>query len=84
MRGVYVTGDLPLKVGERIEVTLTMPEEVAGKPVRDWRCHGRVIHRTASPGGEPGAGIEFLYYEILRKPSPSMPNDSRLSYTLPI
>ena len=39
-RGVYFSTDLPLDIGARVEMFLTMPVEIAGKDSRLWRCTG--------------------------------------------
>ncbi len=70
-RGVYFATDFPFLVGERVEVSLKMPKEVAEAPERDWVCHGRVVRTDRSnPEGKAGVAVEFLYYEILRRSSP--------------
>ena len=70
-RGVYFSTSFPFRIGERVEILLTMPEEVIGKPVREWRCHGRIVRtqKEAQSTALIGVGAEFLYYEILSKPS---------------
>lgn len=75
-RGVYFASNFPFQVGERVEVLLTMPEEVIGQPVRDWHCHGRIVRtqHEEEPTAPIGVGVEFLYYEVLRKPNPSSSN----------
>jgi hypothetical protein len=64
-RGVYVASGFPYQIGERVEVTLTMPEQVAGVPGKKWLCHGRVVHTRSKKGTSSGAGVAFLYYEIV-------------------
>ena len=81
-RGVYLESAFPYKVGERIEVTLEMPEAVGGSPPRKWTCHGRIVHTQAAAGSPAGAGIEFLYYEVSRAASPR--RDFDLQYDLPL
>ena len=73
-RGVFFATNFPFQIGERVEVLLTMPEEVAGRPSRDWRCHGRVVRTEQSRDICTGVGVEFLYYEILRRAAESVAN----------
>ena len=49
-----------------VQVTLTMPEELAGKHSPEWCCQGRVVHidSTDSPQKEPRIGVELQYYEV--------------------
>jgi hypothetical protein len=68
-RGVYFDSNFPFQIGERVEVMLTMPEEIAGRPSRAWRCHGRVVRADIGPAIGTGVSVEFLYYEILRRPT---------------
>jgi hypothetical protein len=65
-RGVSFLSDLPLRVGMPVQVTLTMPEEVAGKPSPEWCCQGRVVHIDSadSPQEKPRIGVELQYYEV--------------------
>ena len=71
-RGVYFSTDLPVKVGARIEILLKMPETIVGRPVREWRCHARVVRVVPLPAPQEatGVGVEFIYYEVLRNRVP--------------
>lgn len=67
-RGVYFATDLPVKLGTRMEILMEMPEVIVGRPVREWRCHARVV-RIDVPNeahNSTGVGVEFIYYEVLR------------------
>ena len=68
-RGVYFSTDLPLKIGARVEMFLTMPVEIAGKDPRLWRCTGRVVRLQPRSPSQPkaGNGVEIHYYEVLDK-----------------
>ena len=68
-RGIYLDSSFPYEIGERVEIILEMPEAVAGRPVREWTCHGRIVHTRAAAGSRSGAGVEFFYYEIARASS---------------
>lgn len=75
-RGVYFSTDFPFLVGERVEVSLKMPQEVAEAPERQWVCHGRVVRTDRSTDqANAGVAVEFLYYEILRRGSDGDPSD---------
>lgn len=71
-RGFYFETDLPLKVGTPVQVTLRMPEEIAGRVLPEWRCHGRVVHvdTVGVPPGESRVGVEIQYYEVLKDAAP--------------
>lgn len=66
-RGLYFATRLPLKVGTPVQVTLRMPEEIAGRVLPEWRCHGRVVHVDTDdvPPGESRIGVEIQYYEVV-------------------
>ena len=55
-RGVYFSTDLPLDIGARVEMFLTMPVEIAGKHSRLWRCTGRVVRKQLCTPAHPKAG----------------------------
>lgn len=75
-RGVYFSTDYPFLVGERVEVSLKMPQEVADAPERDWVCHGRVVRTDHNKdAAHVGVAVEFLYYEILRTGSHTEPTN---------
>ena len=67
-RGVYFATHLPVKIGTRMEILMTMPEVIVGRPVREWRCHARVVRIDApiQVQNASGVGVEFIYYEVLR------------------
>jgi Tfp pilus assembly protein PilZ len=71
-RGLYFSTDLPVKVGSRMEILLKMPEAIVGRPVREWRCHARVVRVVPLPAPQEamGVGVEFIYYEVLRNRAP--------------
>lgn len=73
-RGFYFTTDIPFEVGTPVQVTLRMPEEIAGRPLPEWRCQGRVVHvdPDAAVPGTSHVGVEIQYYEVLKeKPAAS-------------
>jgi hypothetical protein len=64
-RGIYFTTSFPLKVGMPVEVSLRMPQELAGKTSSDVRCVARVVHVHADSrlGGKVGVGLHIERYE---------------------
>jgi hypothetical protein len=64
-RGMYFMTHIPLKVGTPVEVSLRMPQELAGKMSSDVKCVARVVHVTPSltPGGMLGIGLHIERYE---------------------
>lgn len=69
-RGIYFATNLPLREGTPVQVIFEMPEEVAHRPVSEWRCTGHVVH--VQPGctsqEEICAGVAFDCYEVLPLP----------------
>ena len=64
-RGVYFLTNVPLKIGTPVEVSLRMPQAIAGKATSDVRCLARVVHvkPTSAPGGRLGIGLHIERYE---------------------
>jgi hypothetical protein len=64
-RGLFFSTSVPLKVGTPVEVSLRMPQEVAGRVASDVRCVARVVHvkPSAAPGGVAGIGLHIERYE---------------------
>jgi len=65
-RGMYFTTSFPLKVGMPLEVSLRMPQELAGrKSPNDVKCVARVVHVRANSllGGKAGVGLHIERYE---------------------
>ena len=56
-RGIYFLTTFPLKVGTPVEVSLRMPQGLAGKTSSDVRCVARVVHVHANShlGGKVGS-----------------------------
>ena len=52
-RAQYVLSNVPLNIGTPVEVSLRMPQELAGQEATDVQCVARVVHvRSGSgPGG---------------------------------
>jgi PilZ domain len=66
-RGVYFATSMPLCEGTPVEMHFSMPEEISGKPKKEWKCVGRVVHVDVEglPGGSYGVGVQFDYYELV-------------------
>ncbi len=62
-RGMYFLTTVPLKVGTPVEVSLRMPQELAGKMSSDVKCVARVVHVRPSAGGKAGIGLHVERYE---------------------
>ena len=84
-RGVYFSTDLPLDIGARVEMFLTMPTEIAGKDSRLWRCTGRVVRLQPGSVAHPkaGNGVEIHYYEVLEKARSAGANSRSKYFSLP-
>ena len=68
-RGIYFTTSFPLKVGMPVEVSLRMPQELAGKTSSDVRCMARVVHMAPVHAnsvleGKVGVGLHIERYEV--------------------
>jgi hypothetical protein len=63
IRGTYFASEEKFHVGEKINVTLRMPEVVVSGQ-RTERCFtGRVTHvDKLGTGGKNGVGVHFLYF----------------------
>jgi hypothetical protein len=64
-RGIYFTTAVPLKVGMPLEVSLRMPQELAGMISSDVKCIARVVHIHSSSlmSGKVGIGLHIERYE---------------------
>jgi PilZ domain len=64
-RGIYFETDALLKVGMPLEVSLRMPQELAGKSSSDVKCVARVVHvrPNLQAGGRSGIGLHIERYE---------------------
>lgn len=65
--GLYFSSEVPFKVGTQVEILLRMPEEVVGKPSREWLCRGRVARVQEYLSGDYiGVGVQFYFYDIVK------------------
>jgi PilZ domain len=64
-RGLFFLTNVALKVGTPVEVSLRLPQEVAGKVASDVRCVARVVHvrPNSGSGGMLGIGLHIERYE---------------------
>jgi hypothetical protein len=64
-RGLLFATAIPLQVGTPLEVSLKMPQELAGAVSNDVRCVARVVHVQPSAffGGKAGVGVHIERYE---------------------
>jgi hypothetical protein len=68
-RGIFFAMDSPLKVGTALEVSLRMPQELAGPTVSDVKCVARVVRIQPNSflGGKAGIGLHIERYEAATK-----------------
>ncbi len=66
-RGILFATALPLKVGTPLEVSLKMPQELAGQSSSDVKCVARVVHvqPNAFLEGKAGVGLHIERYEAV-------------------
>jgi hypothetical protein len=64
-RGAFFFTQLPLEVGDEVELTLIMPSEIAMAENARVRCSGRVIRTAASATGGRGVAVALAGYEFL-------------------
>ena len=76
-RGIYFTTAIPLKVGTPLEVSLRMPQELAGKSSSDVRCVARVVHVRAN--SMLGGKAEWACTSSDTKPRPRRRSAGRVS-----
>jgi hypothetical protein len=64
-RGVFFWTRVPLHVGTAVELSLRMPQELAGKISADVKCVARVVHvqKALGLGGKSGIGLHIERYE---------------------
>lgn len=64
-RGLLFATVIPLQVGTPLEVSLKMPQELAGTVSNDVRCVARVVHVQPSAffGGKAAIGVHIERYE---------------------
>jgi PilZ domain-containing protein len=64
-RGIFFATNVPLNVGTPLEVSLKMPQELAGESTADVRCVARVVHVQPDSllGGKAGIGLHIERYE---------------------
>ena len=68
-RGIFFATDFPLTIGTVLEVSLRMPQELAGQTASDVNCVARVVHvqRNSLLGGMAGIGLRIERYEAATK-----------------
>jgi PilZ domain len=64
-RGILFATTFPLQVGTPLEVSLEMPQELAGQTSSDVKCVARVVHiqPDAFFGGRAGIGLHIEKYK---------------------
>jgi hypothetical protein len=68
-RGIFFATDFPFEVGTVLDVSLKMPQELAGQPASDVKCVARVVHVQPNSflGGMAGIGLRIERYEAATK-----------------
>lgn len=65
-RGIFLFADVPLSVGDAVEITLTMPAEIFSGEATRVRGHGRVLRALPSENTQRvGAAVLLERYEYL-------------------
>lgn len=68
--GTYFAAEGTFDVGEKIEVSLRMPDAVVAGQKTEWCFTGRVAHvDQLGKNGKIGVGVHFLYYTAGARPS---------------
>ncbi|HKV04212.1 MAG TPA: PilZ domain-containing protein [Candidatus Acidoferrales bacterium] len=64
-RGMYFTSREKLRVGQPLEIYITLPRELTGRSPERVRCSARVVHvdETADPRGMRGIGATVERFE---------------------
>ncbi len=69
-RGAMVWTDLPLQVGEFVDMTLVMPSEITLADDMSVCCRARVVRREQVDGGKPAVAVHIEHYEFLYREVP--------------
>lgn len=82
-RGLYFPTKFPFLLGERVDVLLTMPAQVTGRPARDWVCHGRIVRTERDDAaGTAAIAVEFLYHEFMRNKTRRSASEGRYGWSV--
>lgn len=67
-RGLYFASGTRFNAGERLELVLTMPEDIVGRKNSNWLCVGQVVrtHALDSSSLALGVAVEFEPYQPVR------------------
>lgn len=86
INGLYFITQLPLLVGEAIEVLVAIPRRITGEKARKRRFTARITHVESQcmPQGCSGVGVHLLYYvQSLAKNSRLIPPGSLIPHQGP-
>ncbi|MGA3089449.1 MAG: PilZ domain-containing protein [Terriglobales bacterium] len=65
-RGIFFYAEMDLAEGSEVELTFTMPSEIALAESMPVRCRGRVLRSSASPAGQcSGIAVQLDSYQYL-------------------
>jgi hypothetical protein len=69
-RGAMLWTDLPLSVGQMVEMTLIMPSEITLVDDMNVCCRVRVMRCDQVDGGKPAIAVHIEHYDFLRQEAP--------------
>ena len=65
-RGALLWTDLPLSVGQFVEITLVMPSEITLGEDMSVRCRAHVLRLEQDPSrGKPAAAVQIEHYDFV-------------------
>lgn len=79
-RGAMLWTDLPLNVGELVDMTLVMPSEITLAEDMNVCCRARVVRREQAEGGKPAVALHIENYEFLHQPAPVIEDEAEKAY----
>lgn len=74
--------DLPLDLGELVDMTLVMPSEITLAEDMNVCCRARVVRREQLEGGKPAVAVHIEHYEFLHHTAPVIEEQTQKTYPL--
>lgn len=81
-RGAMLWTDLPLDLGELVDMTLVMPSEITLAEDMNVCCRARVVRREQLEGGKPAVAVHIEHYEFLHHTAPVIEEQTQKTYPL--
>jgi PilZ domain len=81
-RGAMLWTDLPLSLGELVNLTLVMPSEITLAEDMNVCCRARVVRREQGDGGKPAVAVHIEHYDFLQDTAPVV--EERATKEMPI